>query len=644
MGKINTIIMHKKLYSLIAISTLLISESAFAFEVNSNLSIQAKTLQDLSIDEDNQIRLLSDSIALDSVYASPDYENDDTTFILTGDRFLKNWQFDSNYLERLIPGMNTQSSIKLAFVGDYKNSGTIIAYNEESAAITYNKGESWSSFDTKVAEPIHEINFSPGFQTNHQLYIVTDSGLNRKGMDSSDPQIVLENDTEGNITHVGAPKDSSAQSVFYVTKGTKILKTENYGSSWFEYDFGDNIRDFYITPAGDSSGDPIIITENNKIFRYASQMDFYEIDIPAGASIIYDFDFSDFNTETFLMSTDAGVFISYDIGQTWTKLNYSIEDFSKVTDVEIVNDGVSYSIYLIYDGILYRDTFMQGTLLEYMNGIETSTSYVSEGSAISKNILDLYPDKFDPAYVVKSATLFADGDLNGQSMTFYMAADGVSFEEVTLEEAHEFTNPGTDLRWKAELSTQDPNVTPVLNQVIVDFGMEEGEGTCAGFSDVPASDPTCPAISYVKAQGIFEGYPDGTFQADREINRAETVKVIVEGFDYSILAEDGTNLGFSDVEIGQWYMKYLRTAFEGGIIEGYPDGTFRPAEVVNYVEMMKIFLETADADVADPAEGEEWYQGYTDYAAANDLVVYEEMDAGMARGDVAELFYKWSQL
>ena len=177
----------------------------------------------------------------------------------------------------------------------------------------------------------------------------------------------------------------------------------------------------------------------------------------------------------------------------------------------------------------------------------------------------------------------------------------------------------------------------------VDFGMEEMEG-CAGFSDIAFDDPYCPAIEYVKDQEIFSGYPDGTFGADLEINRAETVKVITEGFSVEMLEDDGTDLGFSDVETGAWYMEYLNTAKTAEIIEGYSDGTFRPAETVNYVEMMKIFIETADVQLTEPAAGDAWYQHYIDYATTNDLLVYEDVNADMKRADVAQLFYDWSMM
>ena len=88
--------------------------------------------------------------------------------------------------------------------------------------------------------------------------------------------------------------------------------------------------------------------------------------------------------------------------------------------------------------------------------------------------------------------------------------------------------------------------------------------------------------------GIFAGYPDGTFRPYDVIKRAEAVKVILIAFKKAILADTGGRL-YADAEPGTWYSPYLRTARIFNI-EGYPDGTFRPEQQVNKVELLKMFF------------------------------------------------------
>ena len=191
--------------------------------------------------------------------------------------------------------------------------------------------------------------------------------------------------------------------------------------------------------------------------------------------------------------------------------------------------------------------------------------------------------------------------------------------------------------------------------VAIDYGTPPSGDLCAGFIDVAIDDPLCPAITYVKNEGIFGGYPDGTYRPHDIINRAETTKVAIEGFNYPILPDDGTNQGFPDVVIGAYYVPHVRTAKAEHVIEGYADGYFRPGQQVSRVEMLKIFLGASEEDLSGvtvtnppypdtPLSG--WYIIHVQFSKNNSLVDSAPdgkfyPDEGMQRGDVAELFYRF---
>jgi thiol-disulfide isomerase/thioredoxin len=118
----------------------------------------------------------------------------------------------------------------------------------------------------------------------------------------------------------------------------------------------------------------------------------------------------------------------------------------------------------------------------------------------------------------------------------------------------------------------------------------------ASFTDVNEDTRYAPAIDFVQSTGIVEGYADGSFKPAQEINRAEFLKIVVGAtFDPEVIAAcDLSTLGFSDVTATDWFAPFVCQGQKEGIIEGYADGTFKPANTVNYAESAKIVLETAN--------------------------------------------------
>ncbi|MEI3089431.1 MAG: S-layer homology domain-containing protein [Oscillospiraceae bacterium] len=94
------------------------------------------------------------------------------------------------------------------------------------------------------------------------------------------------------------------------------------------------------------------------------------------------------------------------------------------------------------------------------------------------------------------------------------------------------------------------------------------------YSDVAFNKWYNNAISTLSNMGIICGYPDGSFRPDAPITRAELTKIAASFFSDPRVAAtyDGR---FSDVHGAEWYISYLMTALEEGLIEGYPDGSFR---------------------------------------------------------------------
>ena len=112
----------------------------------------------------------------------------------------------------------------------------------------------------------------------------------------------------------------------------------------------------------------------------------------------------------------------------------------------------------------------------------------------------------------------------------------------------------------------------------------------ASFVDVPTNHPNYDAISYLETNHSIQGYTDGTFRPSQTINRAEFVKILVANLykdqPFYINACHGTF--FPDIPQDAWYISYACRATDDHFVGGYPDGTFRPMNPINFSEAAKI--------------------------------------------------------
>lgn len=118
-----------------------------------------------------------------------------------------------------------------------------------------------------------------------------------------------------------------------------------------------------------------------------------------------------------------------------------------------------------------------------------------------------------------------------------------------------------------------------------------------GFADTNAT-VYADAFSYLKAQRIVEGYSDGLARPGNPLNRVEALKVILEarGAFASRIAffrEKTPALPlFTDIDQTQWYVAYLETGFEAQVITGYPDGSFKPGNLLTAEEAITMLMRT----------------------------------------------------
>ena len=122
------------------------------------------------------------------------------------------------------------------------------------------------------------------------------------------------------------------------------------------------------------------------------------------------------------------------------------------------------------------------------------------------------------------------------------------------------------------------------------------QSTYAVFSDVASDHPNYEAIMYLQENDIIEGYSDHTFRPYQLVNRAEALKIILLGSDILVPEIQEQDI-FPDVMYESWYAKYVSKAKNLSIVSGDSDtGIFRPGDTVNLAEALKILLKTNQID------------------------------------------------
>lgn len=122
----------------------------------------------------------------------------------------------------------------------------------------------------------------------------------------------------------------------------------------------------------------------------------------------------------------------------------------------------------------------------------------------------------------------------------------------------------------------------ILSRLMGGFEPERDYGKLP-FPDVRADAWYYDHIAYMTTRGLIKGYPDGTFRPDEPISRAE-FSILVRN---ALRLENASECSFPDVQT-HWAINPIGQLTQAGILDGYPDGTFRPDAPISRAEAVKV--------------------------------------------------------
>ncbi|GEM_PF-2168003 len=157
------------------------------------------------------------------------------------------------------------------------------------------------------------------------------------------------------------------------------------------------------------------------------------------------------------------------------------------------------------------------------------------------------------------------------------------------------------------------------------------------FSDLNNS-PYKASVEKLSAENIISGYPDGSFRPEKTVTRAEACVMISRAMNpsdekYAAASENR----FSDVNADYtWAKRYINYAYSMGVVDGYPDGTFRPSASVTYNELAAMIIRGMgySADML----GGSWPDNYKNKAV--ELEIYDGIYALLTAAEKQNFDYK----
>ncbi|WP_158602432.1 S-layer homology domain-containing protein [Cohnella endophytica] len=144
-------------------------------------------------------------------------------------------------------------------------------------------------------------------------------------------------------------------------------------------------------------------------------------------------------------------------------------------------------------------------------------------------------------------------------------------------------------------------------------------------------------INDLASRLVIQGITDETFAPDRTISRAELTAVLVRALGLHE-GKEGARIRFADVGDHDWFRDDVVTAASYGLIEGYPNGTFRPNAKVSRAEAMVLLSRAAAIANLKPATADETdklLERFTDHAGIGDWArtgVASAIEMGITQG------------
>lgn len=139
---------------------------------------------------------------------------------------------------------------------------------------------------------------------------------------------------------------------------------------------------------------------------------------------------------------------------------------------------------------------------------------------------------------------------------------------------------------------------------VVIGGSENGTDiNVISFNDVEKEFWAHDFIIGLATKGVVNGYPDGSFKPQNNVTRADFLIMLLRSLGYNTSIEIAYEDNFTDVEVGAYYAVACGMAKQLGIATGNPDGTFAPSNYITRQDMMILAKKALESKLGSEITG-----------------------------------------
>lgn len=156
------------------------------------------------------------------------------------------------------------------------------------------------------------------------------------------------------------------------------------------------------------------------------------------------------------------------------------------------------------------------------------------------------------------------------------------------------------------------------------------------FPDINKDTNLEEAVGLLSSYGIVQGYPDGTFKPEKQVTRAEMAKIVTVAAGYFEYSKNMTSV-YEDMH-GHWAESYVELADVLNIVKGISPTKYGPDNIIKFEEAYTMIIRLLG--YSDESLGGNWPENY--YKKALELNLFQNIDINKefaTRRDVSIMLY-----